>query len=510
MEAGGGRGLVGHQLGPYRLEAMVGAGAYGHVYRARHEVLEVLRAVKVMQAEIAGEAQFQDRFLREARMAARLTHPNIVPVYDSGLEGDIWYLVMEYVDSLTLREHLDRMPVEGRVGDPRLRRWIQDVASALDYAHALGTIHRDVKPANVLIRSGDGRALLTDFGVARAVTDTNLTMTGRSLGTYAYMSPEQCEGVADLTTQSDVYAFAALLYEVATGEPPFGRGVMAVAGHVNRPVPPARLAGPRLPDGIDAVLARGLMKLPRDRYATAGELATAFLVAAGTARATADSNVDGTVLDNRPADRWQPPQFAVLVEEAPVPATASVWRRLRPGSLPDRRSVLMVLAVAAAGALQVALAVFLAAGVLQVALAALHPPPPPRSQVLPAPVSGTVGSPVTLAGVQVTILAVDGNAQPRQPAPADSRLVSIQVSYRVTGRGPAIVSPYDWVLTDASGATYSAVEQGAAGDLPQSELPPGQEVRGAVAFVVPRQAQGLVVHFDPEVGNESAAIATGA
>jgi serine/threonine protein kinase len=265
----GDRDLTGRQLGPYLLEAVVGEGAFGRVYRARHVELNVPRAVKVMRHALAADRRFRERFLREARMAARLDHPNIVSVHDFAAEAEVQYLVMEYVDSLTLAEQLTRRPVPGRLDEPVVQRWIREVAAALDHAHGLGIVHRDLKPANVLIRSSDQRAMLTDFGIAQALDEPSLTLTGVAMGTYAYMSPEQARGQSDLTSAADVYAFAAMLVEIATGEPPFGRGLAAVGGHLGSPVPTLDVLGPDLGRRVRAAVATGLAKDPADRVASA-------------------------------------------------------------------------------------------------------------------------------------------------------------------------------------------------------------------------------------------------
>ena len=499
-----GRGLTGRQLGPYRLEAVIGVGAFGYVYQARHMALNVPRAVKVMQGEIADEPRFRERFLHEAKMAASLSHPNIVTVHDFGVEDGIQYLVMEYVESLTLGEHLSRMLVQGRLGSPLIRLCIANIAAALDYAHSLGIIHRDLKPANVLVRTRDARALLTDFGIARALSDPSLTMTGRSLGTYAYMSPEQCEGSQELTTLTDVYAFAAMLYEITTGTPPFGRGIVAVAGHVNQPVPPVRLAGSHLPEGLDAVLARGMMKRPGDRYRSAGELANAFLALIAPAT---DNASDRTVIVDEPRPGWEPPDLSAVdfLPAEPEPA--------RGFPLPSRRT-LLIASAAAAAALGVAA---MAAGALWILPRLPHPTPNPAPAPvppagLPKPVEGTIGRPMTLAGLQLTVLAVDTDAQAHLTpvsVPAGSRLVSVEVQYRNVARRAAVVSPFDWAVTDSSGGSYTAVASGTASDLPQIELAPGRTVRGVIGFAVPTAARGLVVRFASELGDDSAAVVVG-
>jgi hypothetical protein len=293
MAMAGGDDLGGRRLGQYVLGDLLGSGSFGRVYRARHQHLEIVRAVKVMHGHLAAIPEFRARFLQEARTAAGLAHPRIVVVHDFGVEDGVQYLVMDHVDGAPLLDPAGPRPA---LLDPTTRGRIGDVASALDHAHGLGVVHRDLKPTNVLVRRRDGHALLTDFGMARALSAPNLTQTVLVVGTYAYMSPEQCEGdVASLTTRSDVYSLAAMLYEIATGEPPFGRGVSAVAGHLERPPPSVRASGRPLPEELDGVFVRGLAKAPGDRYPTAGELAGAFAAVLDRAAAA-----DGTVVDMRP------------------------------------------------------------------------------------------------------------------------------------------------------------------------------------------------------------------
>src|SRR5207247_3608102 len=157
---------AGGRLGGYRLEEPVGAGAFGTVYRACDVELGARCAVKVLRDGLAELPEFRSRFLREARVAAALHHPNVVRVHDYGAEHGLQYLVMDHVEATTLADHLARLAPGQRLGDPVVRGAIRDVAAALDYAHGRGVVHLDLKPANVLVRHGDGRALLTDFGVA--------------------------------------------------------------------------------------------------------------------------------------------------------------------------------------------------------------------------------------------------------------------------------------------------------------------------------------------------------
>ena len=262
-------------VGGYRLEAVIGEGSFATVHRGRHAESGEVRAVKVLNPGIARQWELRARFWREAELVAGLRHPNVVRVHGHGIDG-VPYMVMELIAGRTLADEL----AAGRHWERPLDRWIAQTASALDHAHDRGIVHRDLKPANVLIDPDDDRACLADFGIARLVTASGLTGTGLAIGSCAYMSPEQCRGaVRELDRRADVYGLAALLFELATGRPPFGRGEAAVGGHLTRPPPPASRLNAGLPPSVDTVLARGLAKSPDDRHRSAGELAAAFLCA---------------------------------------------------------------------------------------------------------------------------------------------------------------------------------------------------------------------------------------
>ena len=545
----GGLDLSGRLLGSYRLEGVIGSGAFGRVYRARHVALDVLRAVKVMQGDIAEQPAFRARFLHEARTAANLSHPNIVSVLDFGVQDGVQYLVMEHIDSLTLGERLDRLPVRRRTGDPLLPRWVRDIASALDYAHLQGVVHRDLKPSNVLVRARDDRAMLTDFGIAVAPADQRLTRTGDSVGTYAYMSPEQCEGDRALTSVSDVYAFAAMLYELATGSPPFGRGIAAVAGHLGKTPPSVRLAAPYLSRQVDAVLVNGLAKAPEGRHRTAGELATAFL-AAFSSQPDAAVEVKTTAPAERPvALGWVPP----APEEIEVPPPEPPRRRLPPVRLPALRPPAMPrplafwpprlpllrpprlprfrlpaaprlpslpsltlpaaahrrVAVVGVGAALLLVLALVAAGR---ALARPVPAPSPTPIALASPVAGSVGSPVTVDGVRLTVVRVVMDLQPvpiSVDLPPAARVIAVEVRYDNIGSRPAVVSPFDWDVADAAGGVYQGVPLGEQGDLGQRELAPGRTARGRVGFVVPGSVERPVLRFNAELGGATAIVPLG-
>jgi eukaryotic-like serine/threonine-protein kinase len=264
--------------GRYRIERELGRGGMATVYLARDLPHDRLVALKTLHPELSGVLG-ADRFLREISIAARLQHPNILPLFDSGTTdlggGDARsFYVMPYVTGESLRARLKREPQLGLDEAIGIGR---QIAAALDYAHGQGVIHRDIKPENILLE--DGRVVVADFGIAKALDAAGgekLTQTGLSLGTPAYMSPEQATG-SGVDARSDVYSLACVLYEMLVGDPPFlGSSARAVmARHALDPVPSVRTARPEIPDHLEAALRRGLAKVPGDRFASAGELAAA-------------------------------------------------------------------------------------------------------------------------------------------------------------------------------------------------------------------------------------------
>ena len=232
-------------------------------------------AVKVLRVELAA-AIGRVRFQREIEVAASLSHAHILPLHDSGSAGDILYYVMPFVEGESLRERIRR---EGQLAIDEAIGITRAIATGLDYAHERGVIHRDIKPDNIMFSSGE--PMLTDFGIALvmdAAGDDRLTETGLSLGTPAYMSPEQASGEAELDERSDVYSLACVLYEMLTGQPPFsGRNVRAImARHVTDPVPPVATVRPSVSPGLERAIMIALAKVPVDRYATPGDFAKAL------------------------------------------------------------------------------------------------------------------------------------------------------------------------------------------------------------------------------------------
>jgi eukaryotic-like serine/threonine-protein kinase len=258
--------------GRYQLGSLLGVGGMARVYVATDRVLERQVAVKVLSPSDAQDPLFVERFRREARAAARLSHPNIVAVFDSGSDADQPYLVMEYVPGQSLAQLLAR---QGRLAPRRAVELAIQVCAALAAAHAQGLVHRDIKPANVLV-SPDGQVQVTDFGIVKASAATTLTGTGTVLGTAAYLSPEQAQG-GPVDARSDLYGLGCVLYELLCGSPPFGSGadrspVAIATRHVSEPPEPPSARNPQVAPALDQVVLTALAKDPAQRYQSAVEL----------------------------------------------------------------------------------------------------------------------------------------------------------------------------------------------------------------------------------------------
>ncbi|HYZ78556.1 MAG TPA: serine/threonine-protein kinase, partial [Gaiellaceae bacterium] len=240
--------------------------------RAEHVRLGRPAALKLL-APVLGEAGFRERFLRESRLAASIDHPSILPVYDAGEEDGFLYIAMACVEGSDLKTLLAE---EGRLPVRRALRILGQIGSALDAAHARGLVHRDVKPANILV-GADDRAYLSDFGVVKELASNGTTRTGTFVGTIEYCAPEQIEGRA-VDGRADVYSLVCVLYECLTGTPPFHRPseVAVLNAHLHAPPPKLTRAAPELPGALEPVIAKALSKSPLDRYASCAE----FLAAA--------------------------------------------------------------------------------------------------------------------------------------------------------------------------------------------------------------------------------------
>jgi len=319
-------------VGRYELEELVGEGGMSSVYRAHDTVLERRVAIKILHEHFSRDPEYVERFRREARAIARLSHPNVVTVIDRGEWEGRQFIVFEHVAGENLKAVIAR---EGPLPVARALELACQIARALSFAHELGIVHRDVKPHNVLL-DGSGTAKVTDFGIARALdSDDALTATGTVLGTGQYLSPEQANGERG-DERSDQYSLGVVTYELLTGEVPYsGDNLMAVAmRHVRDPVPSARALRPDVPERVDAVIARAMAKRPQDRFGSMDTLAAALesCLAEVESDDAAKQDEDTGVIPLR-----RPPALPARAEAVPSQPPTKV--------VPPRRSGLRVAAV---------------------------------------------------------------------------------------------------------------------------------------------------------------------
>jgi tRNA A-37 threonylcarbamoyl transferase component Bud32 len=277
--------VIGRVLGSYRIISLLGEGGMGAVYLAEHPIIRKQAAVKVLRPECSGNAEMLERFFNEARATARLEHPAFVEIFDCGVEAGNAFIVMEYVRGESLGARLarvQRFPVAVAVDLGR------QIAHAVALAHAGGIVHRDLKPDNIIIAAGDPEELkILDFGIAKLSTQTwdrMPTRTGVMMGTPAYMSPEQCRGVATVDERADIYSLGCILYALLIGDPPFSAMSDAelVALQLYQPVAPLRDHDPNIPLELDRLVQRTLAKQPEDRPRTMAEVEAALSHLLGT------------------------------------------------------------------------------------------------------------------------------------------------------------------------------------------------------------------------------------
>ena len=336
---------AGTQLGEYRIEAVIARGGMATVYRATHERLERRVALKVIVPELARDPAFRRRFERESRLAASIEHPHAVPVYEAGEVEDVLYIAMRYIEGTDLRALLAS---ESWLEPGRAARLTSQIAGALDEAHSHGLVHRDVKPANVLLGDVGGQewAYLTDFGLAKPVAaGSDLTGSGEWMGTLDYVSPEQIQGGA-VDARSDVYSLGCVLFEQVTGRIPYEREeeVAKLWAHVHEPPPRLAEQVPDAPAELDRVVARAMAKAPADRYPSAGDLARATTAA-----------VEGSAVA-------EPERSVATGEAAPGPAATRVIGAGRGGGSVRSRPWLLVAVVIGAVALAAVAALLLKGG----------------------------------------------------------------------------------------------------------------------------------------------------
>jgi eukaryotic-like serine/threonine-protein kinase len=312
----------------YELEELVGTGGMSSVFKARDRLLERPVALKILHDHYVTDADYVERFRREARAVAQLAHPNIVTVIDRGEQGGRQFIVFEYIDGENLKQVVTRqgaLPVREAV-DLALQ-----IARALGYAHDRGIVHRDVKPQNVILNE-DGRAKVTDFGIARSLDVDGVTQTGTVLGTSDYIAPEQAQGQV-VDEKTDVYSLGVVLYELLTGELPFrGEGFVAVAlQHVNEPPPNVLDRRRDIPPRLALAIERAMAKRPEDRHASMDELVADLEDSLRELDGYGDESertliVPAAVRRGRPARRRRrPPIFLILLALGVIAGAAAVF-----------------------------------------------------------------------------------------------------------------------------------------------------------------------------------------
>ena len=334
--------LIGTTLGGYAVEALLGSGGMATVYRGLDLHLRRPVAIKVLAGGAAALPGFAERFRQEARLAANLRHPNIVQIYALGEERGLTYMVQELLPGPTLEQRMAEVARGGAFSPDEAVAIVAQLAAALDAAHAVGIVHRDVKPANALW-NGAGALVLTDFGIAKDLGGVTQTQVGVVMGTPPHLAPEQAQGLP-LTPATDIYALGIILYELLTGQVPFAApdALAVLLQHVQDAPTPPRALRPDLPPAVEAVVMRALAKDPAARHPRAGALADALRQAWAPPPVAAVHGV--------PTTRWSPttagqPTTATPVPGAPPaapPAPAPVARRPQPApAAPARRATLL-------------------------------------------------------------------------------------------------------------------------------------------------------------------------
>ncbi|MCL6649632.1 MAG: serine/threonine protein kinase [Chloroflexi bacterium] len=385
--------LVGRKIGGYEIVEQLGRGGMAAVYRAVQTSLNRSVALKVLPPSLALDPTFVERFRREATAAASLQHPNILPIYDFGQDGDFFYIAMMLVLGGTLRERIGRLPL------PLAVRLASQIADALDYAHQRGIVHRDVKPSNILMAREDW-AMLSDFGIARLVEAQGLTSTGMGIGTPEYMSPEQALG-QPVDGRSDIYALGIVLYEMIAGRQPFSGpdSFSIVRQQIEAPLPKLSAVVPAVPAALEAIVEKATQKDPARRYQSANELKAAL---DGFARGTTSRVSDPTV---PLAATVMAPATPVPHPPAPPPPPAA--------AAPPRRGPNWLVIGGIIGAL-VLCACLGGIGTLALAGFLFETPTPEVAQATATPTTAAVQAP--------TQTPLRPTASPTRPAPTPTRM----------------------------------------------------------------------------------------
>jgi eukaryotic-like serine/threonine-protein kinase len=369
---------IGSTVGDYQVVGILGAGGMGKVYKVRNVISDRLEAMKVLLPDLTNAPELADRFLREIKVQASLVHPNIASLHTAVRQDNQLLMLMEFVDGVTLEQRMKDGPLQMAEAVD----YIRQVLSALDYAHQHGVVHRDIKPANMMLTTS-GVVKLMDFGIAKASSDHKLTMTGTTMGSLYYMSPEQIQGAANLDARADLYSVGVSLYELLTGKRPFdGDSQFAImSAHLEKtPVPPITL-DPRMPQGLNDVILMSVAKSPDARFQTAGAFRNALgaVVAPPAAQPVAPPPVQAAA----------PPATVTMPGKQPAAMPVAMPGPTAPAK--SKRGVWMALGAIAAVAVLVAAVQFgpwkggKAAGPTAAPVVTENPAPPPVTPPQPTP-----------------------------------------------------------------------------------------------------------------------------
>ncbi len=488
------------KLGKYEIKRQLGKGAMGTVYEGWDPIIERRVAIKTVNLPDATDPETEEalaRFRREAQAAGRLTHPNIVGVFDYGETGDVAYIVMEYIDGPPLKNLLDK---QERFTIPNTVRIMNDLLAGLQFSHERGVVHRDIKPANLMLTSG-GQAKIADFGIAR-IESSSMTQAGTVLGTPAYMSPEQIMGLV-VDSRSDIYSSGVLLYQLLTGERPFEGGMSAIMHKALNTEPPLpSQISVTAPAGFDAVVRKAMAKRPEDRFADAAEFAAAIRDAAeGRPMATDDSHAQEATMVAAPRRAAPPPPG----RPAGVPPTAAPAQ----ATAPAKKSSMPLIAGGAA-------VVVLLAGVGgYFALSGPSAPPKPivsvaTAPVLPAPVTPAPATPIPPAPIPAAPVVANPTpiSPPVQPVPVvpppAPEPVVVPAPPPPNPTGPAALEALRSQIAQYVAAQHCAAIEGDVGSTGSATLkgmaaPPAPDaLRNALAaMTVPGGVDWQVASVDP-------------
>ncbi|HUH97967.1 MAG TPA: serine/threonine-protein kinase [Anaerolineales bacterium] len=402
---------VGENVGPYRIIEQLGQGGMATVYKAYHAALDRYVAIKALHPAFGEDPSFLARFQREARLIAKLEHPNIVPVYDYAEHEGRPYLVMKFIEGDTLKARLTKGPLTSS----EIEKIVETVGSALAYAHKQGILHRDIKPSNVLVAS-DGQLYLADFGLARIAQSGESTLSSDMImGTPQYISPEQAMGKKDLDEGTDIYSFGVMMYEMVVGQVPFNADTpfSIIHDHIYSPLPMPRTINPNVPESVERVLLKALAKERADRYADVDSLVTAFK----GAWTSAGIPMQGTAITMRPT-QLQPAAAGAKTVAAKAPARKRIspWPFLIGGALLVAACLLVALVWGYNRRVRTQALATAAAATQPVAIQ-------PAATALPSPnATNTASTPPTAAATPVPAVATAQAAFDQNPNDANAAL----------------------------------------------------------------------------------------